>query len=102
MGRIWPYLRKTRRGFDEYGHIYAKPAEDGTNMAISTQNLPGMGQIWPYLCKTRRGWGEYAHSYRILAGFGIKYVSSFVLFDEDRNVCAKIFLKLDKDRKVGG
>ena len=22
MGRIWPYLRKTRRGWDEYGHSY--------------------------------------------------------------------------------
>ena len=42
MGQIWPYSRKTCRGFDEYGHIYAKPAEDGMNMAIFTQNLPGM------------------------------------------------------------
>ena len=32
----------------------------------------------------------------------MKYVSSFVPFDENRNVCAKIFLKLGKDRKVGG
>ena len=22
MGRIWPYLCKTRRGWDEYGHSY--------------------------------------------------------------------------------
>ena len=43
IGRIWPYSRKTRRGFDEYGHIHAKPAGDGTNMAISAQNPPG---IW--------------------------------------------------------
>ena len=34
---------KTRRGFDEYGHIHAKPAEDGTNMAISARNPPRMG-----------------------------------------------------------
>ena len=34
---------KTRRGWDEYGHIYAKPAEDSMNMAISMQNPPGMG-----------------------------------------------------------
>ena len=31
---------KTRRGFDEYGHIHAKPAEDSMNMAIFTQNPP--------------------------------------------------------------
>ena len=99
---IWPYLRKTRRGFDEYGHIHAKPAEDWTDMTISTQNPPGMGRIWPYLCKTRRESDEYGHSYRILAGVRIKYVSSFVLFGEDRKVCAKIFLKLGKNRKVGG
>ena len=102
IGRIWPYLRKTRRGWGEYGHIYAKPAGDGTNMAISMQNPPRMGRIWPYLRKTRRGWGEYAHSYRILAGVRIKYVSSFIPFGEDRNVRVKIFLKLGKDRKVGG
>ena len=102
MGRIWPYSRKTRRGWDRYGHIYAKPAEDGMNMAISTQNPPGMGRIWPYLCKTRRGWDEHGHSYRILAGVRIKYVSSFVIFGEDENVCVKIFLKLGKNRKVGG
>ena len=71
-------------------------------MAISTQNPPGIGRIWPYSRKTRRGFDEYGHSYRILAGVRIKYVSSFVLFGEDRKVCAKIFLKLGKDRKVGG
>ena len=71
-------------------------------MAISMRNSPGMERIWPYLCKTRRGWDEYGHSYRILAGFRIKYVSSFVIFGEDRNVCVKIFLKLGKNKKVGG
>ena len=34
---------KTRQGWDEYGHIYAKPAGDGMNMAIFTQNPPGIG-----------------------------------------------------------
>ena len=92
---------KTRRGLDRYGHIHAKPAEDGTNMAIFTQNPPRIGRIWPYLCKTRRGWDEYGHSYRILAGVRIKYVSSFVIFGEDGNVCVKVFLKLGNDRKVG-
>ena len=52
---------KTRRGFDEYGHIYAKPAEDSMNMAIFTQNPPRIGRIWPYSRKTRRGWNEYGH-----------------------------------------
>ena len=87
---------------DEYGHIYAKPAGDGMNMAISTRNPPGMGQIWPYLRKTRRGWDEYGHSYRILAGLRIKYVLDSVIFGEDRDVCAEISLKLGKNRKVGG
>ena len=71
-------------------------------MAISTQNPPGMGRIWPYSRKTRRGWEKYGHSYRILAGFRIEYVSSFVIFGEDGNVCVKIFLKLGKNKKVGG
>ncbi len=71
-------------------------------MAIFARNSPGMGRIWPYSRETRRGWDEYGHSYRILAGFRIKYVSSFVIFGEDRNVCVKIFLKLGKNKKVGG
>lgn len=71
-------------------------------MAIFMQNPPGMGRIWPYLRKTRRESDEYGHSYRILAGVRIKYVSGFVIFGKDRNVCVAIFLKLGKDRKVGG
>ena len=93
---------KTRRGFDEYGHIHTKPAEDWMNMAISMQNPPGMGGIWPYLCETRRGWDKYGYSYRILAGFRIEYVSIFIIFGEDGNVCVKVFLKLGKNKKVGG
>ena len=58
---------KTRRGWDEYGHIHPKPAGDGTNMAIFTQNPPGMGRIWPYSRKTRRGWGRYGHFHAKLA-----------------------------------
>ena len=46
---------KTRRGLDRYGHIHAKPAEDGTNMAIFTQNPPRMGEIWLQLSNPRRG-----------------------------------------------
>ena len=71
-------------------------------MAIFTQNPPGIGQIWPYSRKTRRGSDEYGHSYRILAGVRIKYVSSFVIFVEEEDVCVKAFLKLGKNRKVGG
>ena len=52
---------KTRRGWDGYGHIHAKPAGDGTNIAIFTQNPPRIGRIWPYLCETRRGSDEYGH-----------------------------------------
>ena len=71
-------------------------------MAISTQNPPGIGRIWPYPRKTRRGWDKYGYSYRILAGFRIKHVSSFVIFGKEGDVCVKIFLKLGKNRKVGG
>ena len=71
------------------------------NMAISMQNPPGIGRIWSQLCKTRRGWDEYGYSYRIFAGVRIKYVSDFVIFGKDGNVCVKISLKLGKDRKVG-
>ena len=34
--------RKTRRGLDENGHIYRKPGEDETKMAISAENPAGM------------------------------------------------------------
>ncbi len=72
------------------------------NMAIFAQNPPSMGQIWPYPHKTRRGWDKYGHSYRILAGVRIKYVSDFILFGKEEDVCVEIFLKLGKNRKVGG
>ena len=71
-------------------------------MAIFTQNPPRMGRIWPFSRKTRRGWDEYGHSYRILAGVRIKYVLDCVIFGEDWEVCVNIFLKLGKNRKVGG
>ena len=35
--------RKTRRGWDENGYIYRKPAEDWTNMAIFTENPARIG-----------------------------------------------------------
>ena len=41
--QIWPYSPKTRREWDEYGHIYRKPGEDWTNVAISIENPTGMG-----------------------------------------------------------
>ena len=72
------------------------------NMAISIENPARIGQIWPYSRKTRRGWEKYGYSYRILAGFRIKYVLDSVILGEDGNVCVEIFLKLGKDRKVGG
>ena len=52
---------KTRLGLDEYGHFHAKPAEDGTDMAIFTRNPPRIGRIWSYSPKTRRGWDEYGY-----------------------------------------
>jgi len=44
---------------------------------------------------------EYGYSYRILAGFRIEYVSSFVIFGEEEDVHVTIFLKLGKNKKVG-
>jgi len=58
---------RTRRGWDEYGHIHAKPAGDSMNMAIFTQNPPGIGRIWPFSRKTRRGLDEYGHFHAKLA-----------------------------------
>ena len=53
--------RETRRGWDEYGHIYRKPGEDWMNMAISIENPERIRQIWPYLSKTLRGLDRYGH-----------------------------------------
>ena len=64
IGRKWPYSSKTRRGLDENGYIYRKPAGDWTKMAIFTENPARIGRIWPYLLKTRRGLDEYGHIYR--------------------------------------
>lgn len=41
MGRIWPYLPKTRREWDEYGRSYRKLAEDGRNIATAFSSLAG-------------------------------------------------------------
>ena len=97
MGRIWPYLSKTRRGLDENGHIHRKPAEDWTNMVISIENPAGIGRIWLYLPKTRRelnkyghihrkpgvDWIQYEYSYRILAVDRILYVFRNHIFGKD-------------------
>ena len=77
IGRIWPYSLKTRRGLDEYGHIYRKPGEDGMNMATAIETSPRIGQIWPFSRKTRREWDEYVHSYRKLAEDGINIATAF-------------------------
>ena len=89
--------RKTRRGLDGYGHIYRKPAEDWTKMAISIENPARIGRIWPYPSKTRRelnkyghihrkpggDWIQYGYSYRILAGYRIPYVSGNHILGKD-------------------
>ena len=45
MGRIWPYLSKTRRGWEEYGHSYRKPAEDGIHIPTAFSSLVGIGEM---------------------------------------------------------
>ena len=84
IGRIWPYLPKTRRGLDENGHIHRKPGEDWTKMAISTENPAGIGRKWPYLSKTRRGLDEYGHIYRKPGGDWIQYEYSYRILAGDR------------------
>ena len=41
IGEIWPFSRKTRREWDEYGHSYRKLAEDGINIATAFSSLAG-------------------------------------------------------------
>ena len=41
MGQIWPFSRKTRRGWDKYSHSYRKLAEDGINIATAFSSLAG-------------------------------------------------------------
>lgn len=41
IGQIWPFLLKTRREWDEYGHSYRKLAEDGINIVTAFSSLTG-------------------------------------------------------------
>ena len=41
VGRIWPYLSKTRREWDEYVRSYRKLAEDGINIVTAFSSLAG-------------------------------------------------------------
>ena len=84
IGRIWPYLPKTRRGLDEYGHIYRKPGGNWTNMAISIENPARIGRIWLYLPKTRRGLDENGHIHRKSGGDRIQYGYSYRILAVDR------------------
>ena len=84
IGRKWPYLPKTRRGLDENGHIYRKPAGDWMKMAISIENPPRIGRKWPYPSKTRRGLDENGHIYRKPVGDWIQHEYSYRILAEDR------------------
>ena len=101
--RIWPFSPKTRRGWDEYGHIHRKPGEDGMNMAISIENPPRIGQIWPFSRKTRREWDEYGHSYRKLAEDGINIATAFSsLAGKEKMKCVfSIYLLRTGNKKAG-
>ena len=103
MGRIWPYSPKTRRGLDEYGHIYRKPGGNRINMAISIENPARIGRMWPYLSKTRREWDEYGHSYRKLAEDGINIVTAFSsLAGKEKMKCVfSIYLLRTGNKKSG-
>ena len=103
IGRIWPFSPKTRRGWDEYGHIHRKPAEDWTNMAISIENPPRMGRIWLYLSKTRREWDEYGHSYRKPGGNRMNMATAFSsLSGNEKMKCVfSIYLSRTGNKKAG-
>jgi len=81
--RIWPFSRKTRRGWGEYGYIYRKPGGDWMNMAISIENPPGVERIYPYLPKTRGVWDKYSHSFLFPGGFREDGVRIFHILIED-------------------
>ena len=66
--------RETRRGLDEYSHIYRKPGGDWMDMAIFTENPAGIGRIWPFSHETRRGWKEYGHFHEKPAEDGMNMV----------------------------
>ena len=97
IGWIWPYLPKTRRGLDEYGHIHRKPGEDWMKMAISIENLARIGRKWLYLSKTRRGLDENGHIYRKPGGDWIQYGYSYRILAEDRIPCVSGNHILGKD-----
>ena len=103
IGRIWPYSQKSRRGLDRYGHIYRKPGEDWTDMAISIENPLRIGQIWPFSPKTRREWDEYGHSYRKLDEDGINIVTAFSsLAGKEKMKCVfSIYLLRTGNKKAG-
>ena len=66
---------ETRRGLDgcdqchtnpdelllKFVWMQAKPGGYWTNMAIFTENPPGIGRIWPFSHETRRGLDGYGH-----------------------------------------
>ena len=56
--------------------MHAKPGEDWTDMAISTENPPRIGRKWPYPSKTRRELDEYGHIYRKPGGDWMKMAIS--------------------------
>jgi len=62
--------RETRRGLDEYSHIYRKPGGDWMDMAIFTGNPSRIGLIWPYSPKIRRELDEYGHFHTKPGGDG--------------------------------
>ena len=103
IGRICPYLRKTRRGLEEYGHIHRKLGEDWTDMAIFTENPARIRQIWPYSPKTRRGLDRYGYSYRKLAEDGINIVTAFSsLAGKEKMKCVfSIYLLRTGNKKAG-
>lgn len=57
IGQIWPFSRKIRREWDEYGHRYRKPGGDRVNIATAIENPAGLGKMKcvfsTYLSRTR-------------------------------------------------
>lgn len=73
IGQIWPFSRKTRREWEEYGHSYRKLDEDGINIVTAFSSLAGKGEMkcvfFIYLSST-----ENKEAGRILSLAGMGFV----------------------------
>ena len=73
MGRIWPQLSKTRRGWNEYSHIYRKPGRCGINIVTALSSLAGNREV-KYVFSTYLSRTGNKKAGRILSLVGMRFV----------------------------